>query len=212
MSNRIAFFSDGTDLIENFDLEVSGEAIFESHYNIARGHHIPVLKWEDEEYNINRLRWGKDFEKDAEPPEVLSSDAVDKLEKKAESRAVIPISGFYIWKRDGKNKHPFFVRKIDNSLLYTAGFTHKDKANDFTFVEMLMMKSNTLIQPITNKMPLILKRENAKKWLKGNVDAGAVHFKAASEFLITELTVHRVSKELNDLSKNDAALIQPIPK
>lgn len=212
MSNRIAFFSDGTDLMENFDLEDSGEAIFESHYNIARGHHIPVLKWEDEEYDITRLRWGKDFEKNAEPPEVLSPDAVDKLEKKAESRAVIPISGFYIWKRDGKNKNPFFVRKIDNSLLYTAGFTHKDKANDFTYVEMLMMKSNTLIQPITDKMPLILKRETAKKWLNGAIDPGAVHFKAASEFLITELTVHRVSKELNDLSKNNATLIQPIPK
>lgn len=212
MSNRIAFFSDGSDLMEHFELEGSGEAIYESHYNIARGHHIPVLEWDDDTYDLTRIRWGKDFEKDAEPPEVLSPGVIESLEKKAEARAVIPISGFYIWKRDGKSDHPFFVRKIDNSLLYVAGYTHKEKANDFIYVEMLMMESNTLIQPIASEMPLILKRENAKRWLKGDINADTVQSKAASEFLITELTVHRVSKELNDLSKNDATLIQPIPK
>jgi putative SOS response-associated peptidase YedK len=212
MSNRIAFFSDGSDLTESFGLEDSGSVIFEPHYNIARGHHIPVIKRSDEEYEITRLRWGKDFEKEAEPPEVLGPDGIQKLENDAESRAVIPISGFYIWKRDGKNDHPFFVRKIDNSPLYIAGFTFTDKVNDFTYVEMLMMESNTLIQPITGKMPLILKIERAMEWLKGDIKAGQIQRKAQSEFLITELTVHRVSKELNDLSKNDASLIQSIPK
>ena len=212
MSNRIAFFSDGSDLTEHFDLEAPGEAIFETHYNIARGHHIPVISYGDEGYSISRLRWGKDFEKDAEPPEVLSESEIKKLENGAVARAVIPVSGFYIWKRDRENDHPFFVRKIDNSLLFVAGFTHRDEVNDFTYVEMLMMDSNTLIQPITTTMPLILKREHAKDWLKGTIDAAAIHGKAKSEFLITELTVHRVTKKLNDLSKNDESLIQPIPK
>ncbi len=212
MSNRIAFFSDGSDLTEHFDLEDPGEAIFESHYNIARGHHIPVISSGDEGYSISRLRWGKDFEKDAEPPEVLSESEIKKLETVALDRVVIPISGFYIWKRDRENDHPFFVRKIDNSLLFVAGFTRLDKVNDFTYVEMLMMESNTLIQPITTKMPLILKREHAKDWIDGNLKAEAIHATAKSEFLITDLTVHRVSKDLSDLSKNDESLIQPIPK
>lgn len=212
MSNRIAFFSDGSDLMEYFDLDASGEAIFGSHYNIARGHHIPVITHNGEEYEINRLRWGKDFEKDADRPDVLPSEGIQKMDKEAKDRAIIPISGFYIWKRDGKNDHPFFVRKIDNSLIYIAGFTHKDRSNDYIFVEMLMMESNTLIQPVTEIMPLILKRDHAKKWLENDLEAGQIQSMAKSEFLITELTVHRVSKELNDLSKNDASLIQPIPK
>lgn len=212
MSNRIAFFSDGSDLMEYFGLEDSGEVIFESHYNIARGHHIPVITHDDEEFQINRLRWGKDFEKDATLPDVLPSEGIKKQEKQAKARVIIPISGFYIWKRDGKNDHPFFVRKIDNSLLYVAGFLFKDKENDFSYVEMLMMESNTLIQPITDKMPLILKRDHAMKWLKNELEANQIQNMAQSEFLITELTVHRVTKELNDLTKNDASLIQPIPK
>ena len=137
MSNRIAFFSDGSDLTEHFGLESSGEAIYEPHYNISRGHHIPVLEWEDDTYVITRMRWGKDFGKDADPPEVLTSGAIEKTEEKALTRAVIPISGFYIWKRDGENDHPFFVRKIDNSLLYVAGFTHNDKANGLHLLKCL---------------------------------------------------------------------------
>lgn len=212
MSNRIAFFSDGSEIIEHFNLEDTGETIFESHYNIARGHHIPVITHLGETHELGRMRWGKDFEKDAEPPEVLSSQEIKSLEKKSKTRAVLPISGFYIWKRDGKNDHPFFVRKIDNSLLYAAGFTYVDSENDFTYVEMLMMESNTLIHPITGKMPLILKRELSEKWLTGELEAEKIQSVAKTQFLITELTVHRVSKELNDLSKNDASLIQPIPK
>lgn len=212
MSNRIAFFSDGSDLTENFDLDESKRAIFEPHYNIARGHHIPVITRGDEEYEINRLRWGKEFEKDAEEPKVLSPKGIQKLEKESKVRAIVPVSGFYIWKRDGKNDHPFFVRKIDNSLLYIAGYTHEDKENNQNYVEMLMMESNTLIQPITEKMPLILKRDHAMNWLKNELEAGQVLDMAQSEFLITDLTVHRVTKELNDLSKNDPSLIQPIPK
>lgn len=212
MSNRIAFFSDGSDITDHFELDDTGEIIFESHYNIARGHHIPVITLSGETYELNRIRWGKDFEKNAEPPEILSPEEIKNLEKKSKQRAVLPISGFYIWKRDGKKDHPFFVRKIDNSLLYTAGFTYKDNENDFTYAEMLMMESNTLINPITGKMPLILKREHSKKWLTGELKAEKIQKIAEKQFLITELTVHRVSKELNDLSKNDASLIQPIPK
>lgn len=212
MSNRIAFFADGSDLTEQFGLSETGSAIFEPHYNIARGHHIPVLTGERESYTIGRARWGDDFETDADTPSVLSETELTELAGRADHRVIIPLSGFYIWKREGKDDHPFFVRKIDNSLLYAAGFSFTETKNNFTYVELLMMESNTLIRPITDEMPLILKADLAKQWLNGNADPATLMKKAKNHFLITDLTVHRVSKELNDLSKNDASLIQPIPK
>lgn len=212
MSNRIAFFSDGNNLIENFDLEFSGDAVFEPHYNIARGHHIPVITKTSEGFDLTRHRWGKGFEKDADQPGVLSAAGIDDLEREAIKRVIIPISGFYIWKPDGESSHPFFVRKIDNSLLYVAGFMFKDSENEFSYVEMLMMESNTLIQPIREIMPMILKEELSKRWLQTDMDGEELKNKIKDQFLITDLTVHRVSKDLNDLSKNDPSLIQPIPK
>ena len=212
MSNRIAFFAGSSDLTEQFGLSETGDAIFEPHYNIARGHHIPVISGSSESYKIGRARWGSDFEQDADIPGVQDEKGLKDLSKKADHRVIIPLSGFYIWKREGKEDHPFFVRKIDNSLLYSPGFSFSDPKNDFTYVEILMMGSNTLIRPITDEMPLIVKVGLAKNWLNGRVDPAEIVKEAENQFLITDLTVHRVSKELNDLSKNDASLIQPIPK
>jgi len=211
MTNRIAFFADADDLIEHFDLEPSGEVVFDPHYNMSRGYHIPVItaKPGDEEYSIKRIRWGKSIEKNSTPPEVLEIDELKKLESESVSRALIPISGFYIWKDVKKKDHPFFVRKIDNTLLYVAA--HIFKGDDEPYTEMLMSESNTLIDPISSTMPLIMKREFGKEWLQG-AELEAILSEASSQFLITDLTVHRVTKKVKIESNNEPALIQPIPK
>ncbi|CAN5425555.1 SOS response-associated peptidase [soil metagenome] len=212
MSNRIAFFGDAEDLIETFDLKKPGEAIFDAHYNISRGHHIPVITKDDDNFSISRLRWGKDFEKNAKVPEKADSDSIERLEAESAGRVVIPMSGFYIWKDEANKDHPFFVRKIDNTLLYGAAYIFQDGKKKFTYAELIMGDSNTLIQPIAETMPVILKHELAKDWMRNKIEAKDILKAAESQFIITELTVHRVTKKVKDLSKNDAALIQPIPK
>jgi len=212
MSNRIAFFADGTDLTELFDLQFSGDAIFEPHYNIARGQHIPVITRKTDSFEINRMRWGKELDDKSPELEASTPEDLKKLEAAATNRSILPISGFYIWKNEKKKDHPFFVRKIDNTLLFVAGYVFSDKKKDFSYTEMALKESNTLIQPISDLMPLLLKPEAAKEWLRGEIGAGDLHKKAEKQFLITDLTVHRVTKELKDLSKNEKSLIQPIPK
>lgn len=212
MSNRIAFFGDAEDLIETFDLKKPGEAIFDAHYNISRGHHIPVITKDNDHFSISRLRWGKDFEKNAKVPEKTDPDSIEKLETKSTGRVVIPMSGFYIWKDEAKKDHPFFVRKIDNTLLYGAAYTFQDENLEFTYAEFIMGEANTLIQPIAETMPVILKHDLAKDWVRNKIGAKDVLKAAESQFIITDLTVHRVTKRVKDLSENEASLIQPIPK
>lgn len=212
MSNRIAFFSDAEDLIETFDLDPPGEVIFDAHYNISRGHHIPVIIEKDAALSVGRLRWGKEFEQEGSVPEIADQKSLEKKDRSAVQRAIIPISGFYIWKDEAKKDHPFFVRKIDNTLLYAAAFTFRDDSDEFTYAEMIMTEANTLIHPISDSMPLLLKETLAKDWLKGKIAADKILEQAGSQFLITELTVHRVTKEVKNPSKNEKSLIQPIPK
>lgn len=212
MSNRIAFFGDAEDLIETFDLKTPGESIFESHYNISRGHHIPVITKDNDNFSISRLRWGKDFEKNVNVPEKIDPDSIEKLESESFERVVIPMSGFYIWKDVANKDHPFFVRKIDNTLLYGAAYTFQDGKKEFEYAEFIMGESNTLIHPITETMPVVLKHELAKDWVRNKIEAKDILKAAESQFIITELTVHRVTKKVKDLSNNNASLIQPIPK
>lgn len=212
MSNRIAFFGNAEKLIEEFELNETSEVLFEAHYNISRGHHIPVIKKENGGFTIGRMRWGKEFERHVALSEKADNEHIKKLEKESSGKVIIPLSGFYIWKDEKNKDHPFFVRKIDNTLLYAAAFTFESDKKDFKYAELIMMESNTLIQPIAETMPVVLKQDLAKEWLRGNLAANEILKTAASQFLITDLTVHRVTKEVKDLSNNEASLIQPIPK
>lgn len=104
------------------------------------------------------------------------------------------------------------MRKIDNTLLYGAAYTFQDENIEFAYAEFIMGEANTLIQPITETMPVILKHDLAKDWVRNKIGAKDILKAAESQFIITDLTVHRVTKRVKDLSENEASLIQPIPK
>jgi putative SOS response-associated peptidase YedK len=77
---------------------------------------------------------------------------------------------------------------------------------------MVLTDSNPLIHPMSEKMPVILNNETLSEWLqlKGNPTRFLNEFK--NPLLLTDFSVLRVSKKVNDPDNNDAKLIQPIPK
>ncbi len=205
MIKRIAFFANRDEVEEFFSLNGQSDTIFEPHYNISRGQHIPVISVDDSGRDIQRLRWGKSFSDQS------SELTNEKMLEKAESSCVIPISGFFIWKEGREKEHPFFVRMMNSSVMSVAGLTFKDKGTEYC--DFLKRDSNTLIQPISPNMPLLLNKELTEKWLDGDVPKSEVIREAESLFLITDITVHRVSKKVNDpAAENIKTLIQPIPK
>lgn len=214
MTKRIAFFAERENIMRDFNIGEAGQSIFEPHYNIAKGQHIPVITRgsEDESIEINRVRWGRELEQSAPESgngEVLS---IGEKEKQAINRTVIPLSGFYIWKEGRENDNPFFVRKIDNSLFYAAGLIFRHQKEEYLYCEILHKDANTLIQPITHTMPVIMDKKLAVEWLHQEEPVEKIKEKSDARFLITDITIHRVSKEVKDLSKNTPELIQPIPK
>lgn len=214
MTKRIAFFAERENIMEDFNIREAGQSIFEPHYNIAKGQHIAVITRdsEDEGVEIKRVRWGRELEQSS--PESGNGEivSIDEKEKQAIHRAAIPLSGFYIWKEGREDDNPFFVRKIDNSLFYAAGLIFRHQKEEYIYCEILNKEANTLIQPITHTMPVIMDKKLALEWLHQDEPAEKIKKKSDSRFLITDITIHRVSKEVKDLSKNTPELIQPIPK
>lgn len=204
MTKRIAFFANRNEVEEFYSLNGEGDAIFEPHYNISRGQHIPVIPSGESERDIQRMRWGKSFSDESEEMQN------DEMVKNASSRCIVPISGFYIWKEGREKDHPFFVRMMNNSLMSVAGMIFKE--NGIEYCDFLQRDSNTLIQPMSPKMPLLLNKKLTENWLDERFPAKEIIEEAQSLFLITDITVHRVSKKVNDPSENSKTLIQPIPK
>ncbi len=217
MSQRIAFFSTKEEIEEFFQFDSGKESIFEPHYNLAPAQSIPVIYRKGKQKVINRVRWGLEDPKDQNEGNrhtVGKQEAAEGLKSGEFQRCVIPISGYFKWKTAGKRKEfPFFVRMLDEPVMAIAGVALSDGKNGDKPDKCAMIETdaNALIQPLDEKMPLQLNRDLSRQWL-GDTDPEEVLMDAGELYLLTDLTVLRVSKKVNDLSQNSPDLIQPLPK
>lgn len=211
MIKRIAFFADKTDIEEYFGLTTRKENLFEAHYNITPGHYIPVVMSKNGELDISRVRWGQETNGEGAGRNTVNSESVvSELLQKGVSRCLIPLSGFFVWKETREKEHPFFVRMLNKPFMSVAGLRYAD--GDNSYVKIVTTESNALIQPMSPLMPLLFDKELTGKWLDKEVSAQNIIEEAASLFLLTDLSVLRVSKDVNDPTNNNPELIQPIPK
>lgn len=205
MPKRVAFFA-GKEPVENyFDIQSNRKQIFEPHYNLTPGQHIPVVFREDNSLTLDRVRWGKEKVKEI----TISADEVQELvDKKEWKQCAIPLSGFYVWKDDKEKGNPFFVRMLNGPLMVAAGLLNQ-KENYF---RIITTEANVLIRPMSETMPLILDRDLSLQWLQPDSSTQEILAKAKNLFLLTDLSVLRVSEDVNDPSNNSEKLVQPIPK
>lgn len=209
MAKRVAFFAQKQEIEKYYNIETNKESLFEAHYNLSPGHQLPTIFPDDGDVEIHRVRWGKSENSKTIKTTIERESVLDNLENESVRRCILPLSGFFIWKEDEEKNHPFFVRLLNNSVMSIAGIYHDF---DQEFVSIITTEANTLVQPMSDLMPLMLDRPLALQWLDPGIDTDALLEKAQNLFLLTDLSVLRVSKEVNDPSKNKPELIQPIPK
>lgn len=180
MCGRFALKTTTQAIREMFLLE-EGEA-FEPHYNIAPSMKIPAV-WESPEKGrrqMTLLKWGlvPSWAKDpAIGNKMINARAESAAEKPAfrapfrRKRCLIPADGFYEWKKppEGKKvKQPYFVKRADGKLLAFAGLWDCWRAPDggeLKTCTILTTQANEIMQPIHDRMPVILPEKNFAVWL-----------------------------------------------
>jgi putative SOS response-associated peptidase YedK len=82
-------------------------------------------------------------------------------------RCLIPMSGFYEWRREGKMKRPFHIHHADDSLFAVAGLWEAwDKADQpIESFSIITTSANSTMAPIHNRMPVVLEPELFDAWL-----------------------------------------------
>lgn len=209
MAKRVAFFASKQEVEEFYNIETNKETLFEPHYNLSPGHQLPVITLPNGSPEINRVRWGQMGTSQAEYTTVEKESVLEELKKDEAKRCILPISGFFVWKDDQEKNHPFFVRLLNNSVMSIAGIFY---GGDEPFVSLVTTESNALVQPMSPQMPLMLDRPTGLKWLDPKIETDVLLDKADNLFMLTDLSVLRVSKKVNDPKNNSAEIIQPIPK
>ncbi|WP_069130408.1 SOS response-associated peptidase family protein [Rhodohalobacter halophilus] len=205
MPKRVAFFP-GKEPIENyFNIQSKREQIFEPHYNLTPGQHIPVVFKNGDTLSLDRIRWGDENSRNTTVP---VNEAAALTDDKKWIPCAIPLSGFYIWKDDKEEGSPFFIRMLSGPLMVAAGLLHSKEE----YFQIITTEANVLIKPMSETMPLLFDRELSHLWLNQSEEVDNILNRAKNLFLLTDLSVTRVSEEVNDPSNNSEELVQPIPK
>jgi putative SOS response-associated peptidase YedK len=136
----------------------------------------------------------------------------------AKHRCIIPADGFYEWKDMGKGrkKQPFFIRARDGTALAFAGlweaWKEKDASDDewLRTCTIITTEPNKLLEPIHNRMPVVLPPESWDTWLdrdNTDVDELTTLLKPAPDDL---LELFPVSTAVNSVANDGEDLVLPL--
>ena len=176
MCGRFAFFAKGQFGYES--LQLPDPPPFER-YNIAPSQDILAMRTAPETGHSEwvMLRWGLVPFWSREPggKRPLINARAEGIEAKPSfrgpvrhRRCIVPASGFYEWRREGSRKQPFFVRPVADEVFALAGIWDHWEGKQGEVIEsvaIITTSANELMQPIHDRMPVILGKEDVAAWI-----------------------------------------------
>lgn len=136
-------------------------------------HTVPIIISVESKIKIALAKWG--FSNGYNKSIVINARSETIFEKPMfknsiiHSRCVIPISGFYEWKKITENqKQKFYFTNSDFSTMYLAA-TYKIINQQRHFV-ILTKEANSSMSPFHHRMPVILNSNDVPKWINTKED------------------------------------------
>lgn len=129
-----------------------------------------------------------------------------------ERRCIIPMTGFYEWKRAGKAKQPFNVKRKDGAVFGVAGLWERLESGDGQDLDsclVLTTAANGVVQPIHDRMPVILDPASYSRWLLPPGQGGPNLMAAFQQLSEELLQSYPVSSLVNRAGVEDPRCLEP---
>jgi putative SOS response-associated peptidase YedK len=146
-------------------------------YNIAPSQDAPVIVQSDGKRTIELFQWGliPSWAKDPAIGNKMINARAETLAEKPSfkrllktRRCLVLADGFYEWRKEGKRKVPMRFKFKSGDPFTFAGLWDSWKQPDGSVLRsytIVTTHANDLIQPIHNRMPVMLSGDDALKWL-----------------------------------------------
>ncbi len=88
-------------------------------------------------------------------------------------RCLVPASGFFEWQRQEKRKQPYYITLRDDGPFAIAGLWetwHSPDGSELQTCTLLTTEANELMEPLHNRMPVIIAPEDYATWLGSGKD------------------------------------------
>lgn len=208
------------ELVTRFSLDECVD--FEPRYNIAPSTGIPTIIQTPEGKRVLRLmHWGliPSWAKDASIGNRLINARGESITEKPSFRAafkrhrcLIPASGFYEWMQEGKIKQPYYISIKSGEVMGLAGLWETWRAPEGSSLQsacIVTTGANELMQPIHDRMPVIVEPGNWQDWLAAEPEGAAQLIKP---YMGEDLQTWAVSRKVNKPSEEGPSLIELISK
>jgi putative SOS response-associated peptidase YedK len=175
-------------LVEQFGIEQP--PALTARYNIAPSQLVAVVgkKADGVRRGLALVRWGlvPDWSNDPKHgPINARAETVAGLPTFADSfrqrRCIIPASGFYEWRAEGKKKLPHHIRLKGGGVMGFAGLWSvwrdgtDDQARPLVTCCVVTVPANELVRPLHDRMPAILGPEDHGRWLDNDTPLKELH-------------------------------------
>ena len=175
-------------------------------YNAHPYQDLPVIKKYTNGNALENLKWGLvpywSKKKEFKP---LINARLETIDEKVSFKKLIQLTrcvavadGFYEWKREEKNKIPYYFLREDKKIIYIAGIYENDQ---FCLVTEEASKN---ILEIHRRQPVILNEKDINRYL--NIELNGSSF--LKECKKPNLEFYEISKEVNKPTNNSVSLIQ----
>ena len=179
----------------------------QDNFNCSPGGKYPVVKSATNGKYLEMTTWGIRPSWAKDDFKSLHNARLEGIETKRSfkklilnSRAIIPCSGYYEWKKTENKKIPYYFTRTDDQDIFLVGIHDNGQ---FT---VITREANEKNREIDNRQPVVIKKSQINNYF--NLNNNAVEF--LNNVKPPELKFYEISTEVNNPAKNDASIINPV--
>ena len=191
-------------------------------YNIAPTQPVATILSAGDRRQFQMLRWGliPSWAKDpAIGNKLINARAETVAEKPSfrsafrHRRCLVIADGFYEWRRQDGKKQPFYFRLHDGQPFAFAGLWEHWQDSMGEVIDsctIITTEANEILQPIHDRMPVILNPKDYDLWLDPTLDKIEQLQQLLQSYSSTEMTSYPVSTKVNKPTNDTPELINSL--
>lgn len=192
----------------------SSDSPFAARYNIAPTQEVLVIADFGSGLELRKVVWGLTPARSSDGRIFINvrAETIDIKPSFSESfrrrRCLVLADGFFEWKRSGKSKQPYYFQLSDQSTFALAGIWDSwGTAKRTSSCAIVTTTANETLEPIHDRMPVILPPESYHLWLNPGTDLTSLR-ELLVPFPAATMSSHPVSTAVNSAQNDSRELIK----
>ena len=184
-------------------------------FNIAPGGDI-LVAFAEAPHQLAQMHWGiiPHWARDKPGTRPLINARVETAWEKPSfrklaqnTRGIVPVNGFYEWKREKNHKTPYYIKLVDHEAMALAAIYQVTREGTME-VAILTREAEGDMATVHNRMPVTLNEENMEVWLRAEPPELIQQLLGSQS--LPELEIIEVSDYVNNAAHEGGKCIEPI--